>query len=67
MVNKNMSIAFEQKMVMKREVLDVGIWTGKKHYILNVHNSEGVQYEKPDLKIMGIECQVFHTEPCRKP
>ena len=48
--------AFEQKMVMKREVLlDVGIWTGKKHYILNVHNSEGVQYEKPDLKIMGIE------------
>ena len=48
--------AFQQKMVMKREVLaDVGIWTGKKHYILNVHNSEGVQYEKPKLKIMGIE------------
>ena len=37
--------AFEQKMVMKREVLaEVAIWTGKKHYILNVHNSEGVQY-----------------------
>ena len=35
--------AFEQKMVMKREVLaEVAIWTGKKHYILNVHNSEGV-------------------------
>ena len=48
--------AFQQKMVMKREVLaDVGIWTAKKHYILNVHNSEGVQYEKPKLKIMGIE------------
>ena len=42
--------AFQQKMVMKREVLaDVGIWTGKKHYILNVHNSEGVQYEEPKL------------------
>ena len=48
--------AFQQKMVMKREVLaDVAIWTAKKHYILNVHNSEGVQYDEPKLKIMGIE------------
>ena len=48
--------AFQQKMVMTREVLaDVGIWTAKKHYILNVHNSEGVQYDEPKLKIMGIE------------
>jgi len=48
--------AFEQKMNMKREVLaDKAIWTGKKHYIMNVHNSEGVQYAKPKLKVMGIE------------
>jgi len=48
--------AYEQKMVMKREVIaDKGIWTGKKHYALNVHNSEGVQYAQPKLKIMGIE------------
>ena len=48
--------AYEQKMVMKREVIaDKGIWTGKKHYVLNVHNSEGVQYKEPKLKIMGIE------------
>ena len=48
--------AFQQKMVMTREVLaDVGSWTAKKHYILNVHNSEGVQYDEPKLKIMGIE------------
>jgi DNA polymerase elongation subunit (family B) len=47
---------YEQKMVMKREVIaDKGIWTGKKHYALNVHNSEGVQYSTPKLKIMGIE------------
>ena len=46
----------ENKMVMSREVIaDVGIWTAKKRYILNVHNSEGVQYEEPKLKIMGIE------------
>jgi len=59
--------AFEQKMVMEREVLaEVGIWTGKKHYILNVHNSEGVQYDEPKLKIMGIEAIKSSTpEPCR--
>ncbi len=59
--------AFQQKMVMKREVLaEVGIWTGKKHYILNVHNSEGVQYDEPKLKIMGIEAVKSSTpEPCR--
>ena len=27
----------------------------KKRYILRVHNSEGVQYEKPKYKIMGLE------------
>jgi len=47
---------FENRMVMEREVIaDRGIWQAKKRYILNVHNSEGVQYEKPKLKIMGIE------------
>ena len=48
--------AYEQKMQMKREVLaDKGIWVAKKRYILNVHNSEGVQYAEPKLKIMGLE------------
>jgi DNA polymerase elongation subunit (family B) len=48
--------AYAQKMKMKREcIADKGIWTGKKHYILNVHNQEGVQYAEPKLKIMGIE------------
>jgi len=48
--------AFQQKMVMKREAIaSKGIWRGKKMYILNVYNNEGVQYEKPKLKIMGIE------------
>jgi hypothetical protein len=43
-------------MEMAREVIaDRGIWAAKKRYILNVHNSEGVQYEEPKLKIMGIE------------
>ena len=48
--------AYSNKMVMGREVIaDNGIWTAKKRYILNVLNSEGVQYAEPKLKIMGIE------------
>lgn len=48
--------AYENKMSMKREVIaDRGIWTAKKRYVLNVHNSEGIQYKEPKLKIMGIE------------
>jgi len=48
--------AYKNRMVMAREAIsDVGIWTAKKRYILNVHNNEGVQYAKPKLKIMGIE------------
>lgn len=48
--------AYSQKMIMKREVLaDKGLWTAKKRYILNVHNSEGVQYAKPKVKVMGLE------------
>ena len=45
-----------QKMQMKREGLsDKGIWTAKKRYILNVYNNEGIWYNEPDLKVMGLE------------
>jgi DNA polymerase elongation subunit (family B) len=48
--------AYEQKMQMKREALsDKGIWTAKKRYILNVYNNEGVQYNEPQMKVMGLE------------
>jgi DNA polymerase elongation subunit (family B) len=48
--------SYQNKMVMEREVIaDKGVWTAKKRYILNVHNSEGVEYKEPKLKIMGIE------------
>jgi DNA polymerase elongation subunit (family B) len=43
-------------MIMKREnISEKGIWTAKKRYILNVWDSEGVRYEEPKLKIMGVE------------
>lgn len=48
--------AYDQKMRMKREAIaDKGIWTGKKHYILNVYDLEGVRYNQPELKVQGIE------------
>ena len=60
--------AYEQKMIMKREnIAERGIWTAKKRYILNVWNSEGVQYAEPKLKVMGIEAVKSSTPaPCRK-
>ena len=59
---------YEQKMNMKREnIADKAIWTGKKRYIMNVWDSEGVRYEKAKLKIMGIEA-IRSTTPsiCRE-
>ncbi len=60
--------AYEQKMQMKREnIAERGIWTAKKRYILNVWDSEGVRYEEPKLKMMGIEAVKSSTPaPCRK-
>ena len=48
--------AWAQKMQMKREALaDKGIWTAKKRYIMNVYDNEGVRYNEPSLKVMGLE------------
>ncbi len=48
--------AYAQRMRMKREGLsNKGFWTAKKRYVLNVFNNEGVQYDEPDMKIMGLE------------
>ena len=60
--------AYDQKMQMKREnIAERGIWTAKKRYILNVWDSEGVRYDDPKLKMMGIEAVKSSTPaPCRK-
>jgi DNA polymerase elongation subunit (family B) len=59
--------AIENKMVMKREVIaDKGIWTAKKRYMLNVLDEEGITFDEPKLKIMGIEAVKSSTpEVCR--
>lgn len=47
---------YEETLVMKREcIAEKGIWTAKKRYILNVWDNEGVRYNEPSLKMMGIE------------
>ena len=49
--------AKRQEMVMKREdIANKAIWTGKKRYIMQVLDSEGVRYKEPKIKIKGIEC-----------
>ena len=59
--------AYDQKMFMKRETIcDKGIWTAKKRYMLNVYDNEGVRYQKPKLKMMGIEAIKSSTpQVCR--
>jgi DNA polymerase elongation subunit (family B) len=48
--------AYEQKMFMKREnIADKGIWVAKKRYILNVWDKEGIRYENPKVKVVGLE------------
>jgi len=60
--------AYEQKMVMKREAISRnGVWTGKKHYILDVYDNEGVRYAEPKLKTMGMEAVRSSTpKVCRE-
>lgn len=48
--------ARSQKMVMAREIIaSKMVFTGKKKYLAHVLNNEGIQYDKPKLKIVGIE------------
>jgi DNA polymerase elongation subunit (family B) len=63
----NMS-AYQQKMQMKRETIaNKAIWKEKKMYILNAWNIEGVQFDKPKLKISGIEAVRSSTpKKCRE-
>ncbi len=64
----DMMNAYQQKMQMKRETIaNKGIWRGKKMYILNAWNVEGVQYNEPKLKLQGIEAVRSSTpKACRE-
>lgn len=48
--------AYKNALYMKREAIcDRAIWTRKKRYILNIWDNEGVRYDKPKIKIKGLE------------
>ena len=59
---------YQRKIKFKREVIaDRGIWIAKKRYALNVYNSEGVAYDPPKLKVLGMEIVRSSTPaPVRK-
>lgn len=67
-VIKNKVNGMGDNLKMVRDVLtDTSIWTAKKRYIMNVYDSEGVRYDTPQMKIMGIEAIKSSTpSPCRK-
>lgn len=60
--------AYEMRMHMKIEnVISSGVTLAKKKYIYNVLDSEGVRYEEPKLKVMGLELVKSNTPAfCRE-
>ena len=66
-IEKKLS-AFPNYLSMKREnIADKMIISGKKRYVMNVYDSEGVRYPIPKKKIMGIESVRSDVPPlCRK-
>jgi len=59
---------YQRKIQFKREIIaDRGIWIAKKRYAVNVYNSEGVTYNPPKLKVLGMEIVRSSTPaPARK-
>lgn len=48
--------AYTNKISMKREVIaDKLLLRGKKNYILQMYDKEGIRYQEPKLKMMGVE------------
>lgn len=59
---------YTPKIKFKREIIaDRGVWIAKKRYAVNVYNSEGVSYDTPKLKVLGMEIVRSSTPaPVRK-
>jgi len=48
--------SYTLRMKMKREAIgEKAIWLAKKHYIISVWDNEGVRFNEPNIKMMGIE------------
>lgn len=59
--------AAEQKMNMKREsIADRALWVGKKHYVMNILDKEGVRFAKPKIELKGIAAVKSDTPPAAR-
>ena len=55
-LSETMGAMCPEVISMEREVIaDKAVWTAKKRYMMRVYDSEGVRYDPPKQKIMGIE------------
>ena len=55
-ITETMNAIEPEVISMEREVIaDKAVWTAKKRYMMRVYDSEGVRYDPPKQKIMGIE------------
>jgi len=55
-LSETMNALHPEVISMEREVIaDKAVWTAKKRYMMRVYDSEGVRYDPPKQKIMGIE------------
>lgn len=55
-MSKYLNFYDPSKISFKREfIASKGIYTAKKRYCLYVYNSEGVEYDPPKIKIIGLE------------
>lgn len=61
-INKSVSTVYDmcncydKVMSSKREAISSkGFWTAKKRYALKVHDSEGVSYNPPKIKVTGLD------------
>jgi DNA polymerase elongation subunit (family B) len=55
-LSKTMNAMHPEVISMEREIIaDRAVWTAKKRYMANVYDSEGVSYDPPKQKIMGLE------------
>ena len=49
-------VTYENKMVMKREVIfESAFWIAKKRYAMKIWDNEGVRYEKGKIKVKGMQ------------
>lgn len=63
-----MTGGYENRLEMKREVIsDAAVWLTKKKYFMRVLDKEGIRYDHPHLKVVGVDAVRSSTpKVCRE-